>query len=121
MNNQDYWCDPVGTLIRLCTAVRVIARGQDNYRTRMDNATYALADLRPEDFPSRIRGRASRVLEVRRAVRQDYVTDALFHFERLSPKERAALLDDILCLYEACLLDIAADPDRKVVVYPNDR
>jgi hypothetical protein len=87
----------------------------------MDRATFALATLRPEDFPERLRGRATKVLAVRSAVRQDYITDALFHFERLTIKERRALISDIIALYEGCLIDIGKSGDQYEFLYPRDR
>jgi len=80
--------------------------GKDNYRVRMDKATFALAGNRATEFPERIRETAERVLSVRSAVREDYANDALFHFERLTVKERKALVEDIIILYEALLFDL---------------
>src|SRR5713226_2260445 len=92
------WIDPVGKLQGLKTAVRIIMDGKDNYRVRMDKATFALAGYRATEFPERVLG-------VRSAVREKYVNDVLFHFERLTIKERRALIEDIIILYEALLLD----------------
>ncbi len=113
------WRDPVGIFVRLQTAVKTVAQGKNNFRVRMDRATSALVGLRPEDFPERIRGRATNVLKVRARVRRDYGTDALFHFELLTPKQRIALMDDILSLYEACLIDLGKAGHNHI--YPKDR
>jgi hypothetical protein len=112
------WSDPIGAFERLQTAVRRIARGKDNYRVRMDEATYALIFLRPGDVPMALRERVERILNIRREVSVNYVTNALFHFERLSPKRREILLEDILSLYEACLIDIGRDRDCADIAYP---
>jgi hypothetical protein len=64
----------------------------------MDNATFALTRWRADDFPERIRERARKVLSMRGAVRRDYPTDSLFHFELLTPRERRALMGDIIGL-----------------------
>jgi hypothetical protein len=112
------WSDPIGAFESLQTAVRRIARGKDNYRVRMDEATYALVFLRPSDVPLPLRERVERIMSVRREVRVDYVTDALFHFERLSPKRRGELLSDILSLYEACLIDIGRNKNWADIAYP---
>jgi hypothetical protein len=87
----------------------------------MDKATYALVGLTPEDFPNRLRGRATKVLAVRSAVAQKYPTDTRYHFERLKPKERKALIGDIIALYEGCLIDIGKSGKYDCVVYPKDR
>ena len=113
--------EPVGVLDRLQTCVRILIDSQGNFRTRMDRATFALATLRPEDFSEKLRGRATKVLAVRGAVRQDYVTDALFHFERLTMRERKALISDIIALYEGCLIDIGKSGDKYDFLYPKDR
>jgi hypothetical protein len=126
----DGWNEPVDTLLRLRTAVRIVARAKGNPRARnkfadlLCRATFALTGLLPEHFPERIRGRATKVLSVRARVRQDYGNNAdsvLFHFEWLSPKERDALISDILGLYEACLLDLGRMADYRDIVYPQDR
>jgi hypothetical protein len=113
------WVDPIGKLQGLKTAVRILMDGKDNYRVRMDKATFALAGYRPEQFPEGIRETAERVLGVRSAVREDYVNDALFHFERPMIKQRKALVEDIIILYEALLFDLGKmDMD---FVYPENR
>lgn len=114
------WSDPVKMLLSLRDVIRTIAEGKDNYRVRMDKATYPLIFWKPEDFPERIRNRARMVLGVRDKVAHEYATDTLYHFERLSPKERMAFLGDIIALYEACLLDLGGMRDVEFV-YPEDR
>ena len=76
-----------------------------NQRVRMTRATDPLVGLRPEDFPGRIRGRATRVLAARGAHAKKYADDTAY-FEKLSQKEFETLVDDILALYEVCLIDI---------------
>lgn len=116
------WTEPVSQYLSLATAVRILAEKRgDNFRIRMDKATYALTRWRAEDFPERIRERARKVTTVRSAVRQDYETDCLFHFERLTPRERRALTGDIISLYEACLLDLGRSGQFADIVYPEDR
>jgi hypothetical protein len=65
----DGWNEPVDTLLRLQTAVRIIARAKGNPRSRnkLCRATFALTGLLPEHFPERIRGRAPRCSECERA------------------------------------------------------
>ena len=60
---------------------------------------------------------------VRVKVARRYVTNSLFHFEWLTPRERRALIGDILALYEACLLDLgrSGDDDYFEIAYPKDR
>jgi hypothetical protein len=116
------WASPLYVLRRLQTAVRIIMEGRWNFRVRMDKATYALVGLRSKDFPNRLRGRATKVLGVRSAVAQQYATDTLYHFEWLKPKERLALIGDIIALYEGCLLDVArCGDDYYDSAYPIDR
>src|SRR5438874_739618 len=94
--------------------------GKNNYRVRMDKATFPFAGYRAEEFPERIRETAERVFCVRAAVRKDYGNDAaLFHFERLTIKERRALVEDIIILYEALLFDLGK-MDMEFV-YPENR
>jgi hypothetical protein len=46
-------------------------------------------------------------MKVRTSVRVDYGQDTcIFHFERLTPKKRTKLIDYILFVYGALLLDI---------------
>lgn len=122
---KDYkrgWYDPVKMRIALYDAIKILAtaKSTENYRVRMDRATYCLATFQPNDFPQRIRNRARMVLSARRRVAVEYPTDTLFHFEWLSPKERAALLEDLMALYEAVLIDIGRIEDNDYL-YPDDR
>lgn len=64
------WVDPIGKLLALKTAVRILMDCKENYRVRMDRATFPLAGHRAEEFPERIRKTAERVLGVRSAVRK---------------------------------------------------
>jgi len=116
------WADPVKACIALRDAVTIMvtAKGTENYRVKMDRVTYCLCLFRPEEFPERIRNRARMVLGVRERVAQEYRTDTLFHFERLTPKQRRALEGDIVALYEACLFDLGAMGDHEFM-YPEDR
>jgi hypothetical protein len=95
-----------GVLDRLRTCVQILVEAKGNFCTRMDSATFSLVPLRARDFPDRLRARATKVLGVRSAVRQDYIGTTLFHFERLTPRERKALILDIIALYEGCLIDV---------------
>jgi hypothetical protein len=122
---MDDWRDSVGTFLRLQTAVWIIAQGakrnkegRNAFAVMMDRATFALVGLLPDHFPTRLRGRATKVLSARSRVRQDYVGDALFHFERLKPKDRKALISDLLSLYEACLLDLGRMVEYREIIYP---
>jgi hypothetical protein len=112
----------VRAYIALGDAVKIMvtAKSTENYRVKMDRVTYCLCTLRPEDFPERIRNRARMVLGVRQRVAQEYPTDTLYHFERLTPKQRRALEGDIIALYEACLFDLGAMGDHEFM-YPDDR
>jgi hypothetical protein len=115
------WVDPVSQYESLATAVRTLAEGRLKFRTRMDDATFALTRWQAEDFPERIRERARKVLSVRSAVRKDYIGGCLFQFNLLTLKERRALIGDIIALYTACLLDLGKLADFAEIVYPKDR
>jgi hypothetical protein len=74
---------------------------------------------RAEQFTEKIRETAERILGVRSAVRRDYGNGALFHFECLTIKQRKALVEDIVILYEALLFALGKmDMD---FVYPENR
>jgi hypothetical protein len=114
------WKDPVTQLDRLQTAVSALAEGSGPWSKRMDKATYALIFLRSEDFPKRLRMRATKVLSIRGKVTESYVGVSYFHFEKLTPGERKRLVADIIALYEACLIDIGRTWPRCDFVYPED-
>jgi hypothetical protein len=117
------WTEPVSQLESLRTAVGILAmRSGRTFRPRMDDATLVIHRWGVDDFPERIRPIAKRVFSVRRAVRHDYQTDTLFHFERLTRRERHALITDIIGMYEACLLDLGKIGGYYASsVYPKDR
>jgi hypothetical protein len=108
MEHDLGWRDPVKVLLALQVTVQTICMGKDNFRTRMQKATFALVDLTPEYFPTRIHNTARLVLSLRgRVPRQNANNcDTIFYFDKLKPKERAEFIFDILSLYEACLIDV---------------
>ena len=104
------WSDPIGTFHRLQLAVRILATGDGPRKVRMDEATSALKGLIPQHFPLAIRERAERVLSVREKLRRDSESNlGSFPFDLLKPKECAALVRDILSLYEACIFDMSKE------------
>ena len=121
-NGYRGWADPVKACVALRDAVTIMvtATNAENYRMRMDRVTSCLCKFRPDEFPERIRNRARIVLSVRERVAREYPTDRLYHFERLTTKQRRALKGDIIALYEACLFDLGAMGDYEFM-YPNDR
>ena len=102
------WAEPVQTLMAFHQSVRTIARGKGRFGERLDKATSILTRYSNDrDCPEYIRERISIIVEVRKSLRQDYGSQlTLFHFDRLSPKQRDKLTDDILFIYAALLLDI---------------
>ena len=106
--------------LRDAVQIMVTAKSDENYRVKMDRVTFCLCLFRPEEFPERIRNRARMVLGVRERVAQEYPTDTLYHFDRLTPKQRRALEGDIIALYEACLFDLCAMGNHEFM-YPEDR
>jgi hypothetical protein len=120
MVNYRGWSDPVGKLEAFRVVIKYLVSRTDNFRIRMEKATLPLVGMRPEDFPKRIRGRAERVLTVRSAVAVEYVNDTLWHFERLTPKQRKVLIDDLLRLYESLLIDLGRMGKDYDFIYPKD-
>jgi hypothetical protein len=111
---DDYrlgWEDPFAQLNSLRVAVKeLLALGLGPQekgtgpRERFTQATSCL--IRYRGWPERLKCRRENISNARMAVRRDYPKDTLFHFERLTTRERRALADDIFALYEACLLDV---------------
>jgi hypothetical protein len=114
------WRDPVSQLNGLRSVVRILAEGSGKSHERMDKATQALVYMRSEDFPKRLRNRASRVLSIRGRVATSYIGGSYFDFKRLTLRERKRFVADIIALYEACLIDIGRTWPRWDVVYPED-
>lgn len=109
-------------LLDLRSAVAAMAGTGADYRNRMSDATAHLEAWKPEDFPERLRKRAASVLAWRAQLRVSYGTTSIYRFDSLKAWERAVLRDDILALYEACLLDIGrANTKELEFVYPRDR
>jgi hypothetical protein len=115
------WSEPVSTMMRLQTALRILSHGKGKFGDRMADATGALVGLTPEDFPERLRGRATKVLRARSEVAERHRTGTLFKFGCLTRKKRRALTEDILALYEACLIDLGKMGEDYDFVYPKDR
>jgi hypothetical protein len=114
------WSDPIGTFHRLQIAVRILASHESPRKIRIDEATSALMDLIPQHFPKAIREKAERVLTVREKLRRDHDSDVgSFPFDLLKPKECAALIQDILSLYEACIFDMSKE--IKEIVHPDEQ
>ena len=114
------WSDPIGTFHRLQIAVRILASHESPRKMRIDEATSALMDLIPQYFPKAIRERAERVLSVREQLRRDNDSNVgSFPFDLLKPKECAALIRDILSLYEACIFDMSKEV--KEIVHPDEQ
>ena len=113
------WSDPIGTFSRLQLAVRILASRESPRKVRMDEATAALTGLIPQHFPLAIRERAERILSVREKLRRDHPSNlGSFPFDLLKPKECAALIQDILSLYEACIFDMSTE--IKAIVHPDE-
>lgn len=113
------WSDPIGTFHRLQLAVRILASRESPRKVRIDEATSALTGLIPQHFPLAIREGAERVLSVREKLRRDQASNlGSFSFDLLKPKECAALIQDILSLYEACIFDMSKE--IKAIVHPDE-
>jgi len=111
--------DHVGKLHRMQTAVSHLAQGRGKTSQRLEKATYALIGLRANEFPERIRNRAENVL----SLRGEYVRHAghvsCFHRVPLAVKKR--FVEDLLALYEACLIDLGRTWPQWDLMYPKDR
>ena len=83
---------------------------------RIDQATSALMDLVPQCFPKAIRERPEKGYQRSWKLRQSVVISNVgsFPFDLLKPKECAALIRDILSLYEACIFDMSEEIKRIV-------
>jgi hypothetical protein len=110
--------DHVGKLLRLQTAVKQLAESKGKLNDRLQRSTYALATLLPRDFPKHLQNRAANVL----ALRGKYVFHAGgdSYFQNVPPKERIQFTEDLLALYEACLIDLGRARDKDFM-YPKDR
>jgi hypothetical protein len=114
------WSNPIGTFHRLQIAVRILASHESPRKMRIDEATSALMDLIPQYFPKAIRERAERVLSVREKLRRGHDSNVgSFPFDLLKPKECAALIRDILSLYEACIFDMSKE--IKEIAHPDEK
>jgi len=104
MYDDGWGGDHVGKLESLQIAVRRLAGGRGNTKERLQKATYPLATLFPTDFPEHLRNRATRVLEFRLKY-VFHVGDASY-FHAVPPREKDQFVNDLIALYEACLIDI---------------
>jgi hypothetical protein len=119
MKDLGWGGDHVGKLHRLQIAVSHLAQGKGKTSQRLEKATYALIGLFPKDFPKYLQNRAENVL----GLRLKYVFHAGddSYFNPVPPSERKRFTEDLLALYEACLIDIGrAGPDWDFM-YPEDR
>jgi hypothetical protein len=86
----------------------------------MHKATLPLVTMRPEEFPECVRETARKVLAVRGDVAEHLPHFAFWNFGRLKQNERKELVEGILRLYEACLLDLGRMGEDYDFLYPKD-
>src|SRR5262245_8411067 len=103
MRALEWGGDHVGTLSKLRTAVRILAEGRGKTSDRLEKATYPLVTLRPEDFPAKLRQRASRVLSLRSNAADHVGYFTYFRFADMTVGERLRFVADLIALYEGCL------------------
>ena len=121
MNDADLgWTDHVGRLIRLQTAVKILAEGRGKTAERMEKATFALMMIRPEDFPTGLRNRAEKVLNLRLNAARRFGEHTHFAFDELKRSDRLQFTADLISLYEGCLIDIGRTWPRWDHMYPDD-
>jgi hypothetical protein len=118
MTDNGWGGDHAGKLSKLQTAVRVLAEGRGRTAERLENATYPLVMLSPRDFPEHLRNRATRVL----GLRQKYVFFAgdESYFHQVKPSDRVSFANDLIALYEACLIDLGRSWPQWDFMYPED-
>jgi hypothetical protein len=118
MYDNGWGGDHVGKLLRLQTAVRILAEGQRKTTERLQRATYALATLSPTDFPQHLRNPATRVLEFRKKYVFHAGGESYFH--PVKPNDKTRFVSDLITLYEACLIDIGRGWPMWDFMYPKD-
>jgi hypothetical protein len=112
------WSDAIGTFVHLQLAVKRLASGKGKREVRMEEATSALTGLIPAYFPVALRKRAERVLSARERVRREHSNAVSIRFDLLKEEECAALTQDIMSLYEACIFDMSKE--IRDIVHPNE-
>jgi hypothetical protein len=119
MKGNGWGGDHVGKLHRLQIAVHLLAEGRRKTAYRLERATYTLVGLSPADFPEHLRNRATNVL----GLRLKYVFHAgdLSYFKPVRPTEKKRFVDDLLALYEACLIDLGRSWPQWAFMYPKDK
>jgi hypothetical protein len=111
--------DHVGKLKRLQAAVKHLAEGKWTTSKRLEKATSWLTGLQPAEFPQHLRNRASNVLSLRRKYVFHMGGDSYFH--AVKPSDRLKFIEDLLALYEACLIDLGRTWPDWDFMYPKDR
>jgi hypothetical protein len=86
MKDFGWGGDHVGKLMRLQTAVRILAEGRGKTAERLERATYPLVTLFPGDFPQHLRNRARRVLSLRGKYVFHAGSESYFH--QVKPSDR---------------------------------
>jgi hypothetical protein len=64
------WSDPIGTFVRLQSAVEFLASAEGPLKIRIDQATSALTGLSAQSFPKPARERAERILKLREKIQR---------------------------------------------------
>ena len=120
---SNLWADPIGKLESLRIAMKyLLTRRKISLNERLTAATLPLVGYLPHEFPEVVRPRFERIAATRSAVCREYVGGTMFEFSELNRQERRALQEDIIALYEACLLDLGmADKDFYEIAYPPGR
>ena len=97
--------DPIGSAVKLRTALGIMAEGRGKFKQRMDGATMAVVHLRANEFPPRLHPLISRVTLIRGTVRVEHSKrSTTFDFTRLTPRQRQGWVRDVLALYDECLI-----------------
>jgi hypothetical protein len=103
------WEDPIAQANSLQIAVNHLCAHGLKWGQRLERATSPLVKYRR--WPERLKGRLKNVINAWEAVPKEYQYQAegaptVRQLNFFTPRECRALVDDILALYEACLLDI---------------
>jgi hypothetical protein len=85
--------------------------GSGKMSERLNRATYPLVDLVETDFPVSLHNRATRILGLRG--KYAFCAGGDIYFHRVSANDKTHFTEDLLILYETCLIDFCRSPDAE--------
>ena len=111
------WEDHVGQALRLQEAVRCLVSSK-KMRERLDHACRHLIGMLPHQsiMPPQQRERLKFILDTRASV--SLADGEYYAFDNLKAKDRKALIEAIISLHEACLIDLGRlNDDFTAIIY----